>query len=73
MPRAGVEGAGVRASGSPHAADSDDAGGDFVFKARGAVVRDEAGRAYTRGELAEICSAYWNDRSKKNSPETEAQ
>src|SRR5262249_34404056 len=40
---------------------SEFSGGDLLFEAMSATVRDEANKEYSISELTEICREYWNE------------
>jgi hypothetical protein len=44
---------------------SDYCGGELLFRANSARVRDEANKEYSISELDEICRAYWNEWKMK--------
>jgi len=46
--------------------DSEFCGGELLFHADAATVRDEANKEYSISELGEICRGYWNDWKLKN-------
>ena len=48
-------------------ADSKFCGGELLFSADAATVRDEANNDYSISELGEICKAYWSEWKAKNS------
>ena len=47
-------------------ADSEFCGGELLFSADAATVRDEANKDYSISELGEICKAYWSEWKAKN-------
>lgn len=47
-------------------ADSEFCGGELLFHADAAVVRDEANKEYSITELGDLCRSYWNNWKLKN-------
>ena len=47
-------------------ADSEFCGGELLFSADAATVRDEANKDYSISELGEICKAYWSEWKANN-------
>jgi hypothetical protein len=46
--------------------DSEFCGGNLLFEATAATVRDEANKVYSISELTEVCRGYWNEWKAKN-------